>query len=133
MRSIAVVSRKGGVGKSTSAVHLSAGLAAAGRRVLLIDVDTQGHCSVMLGVEPSSGLGSVILGRVPMEDAICPVHDRLDLLAGGRDLSGTDRYIMTLKAGQERVLSRALADIGRSDSILVTLPVCFLERSRCMA
>ena len=123
---IAVVSRKGGVGKSTSAVHISAGLAAAGRRVLLVDVDTQGHCAVMLGAEPSTGLGSVILGQVPVADAICPIYDRLDLLAGGRDLSGTDRYIMTLKAGQERVLSRALTGIATNyDDIIIDCPPGF--------
>lgn len=52
LRVIAICNRKGGVGKSTTAVNLAAELAAAGRRVLLLDLDTQGHCAVGLGMKP---------------------------------------------------------------------------------
>jgi len=55
MRVIAVVNQKGGTGKTTTAVNLSAMLAARGHRTLLVDLDPQGHCALALGV-PSTGI-----------------------------------------------------------------------------
>ena len=49
---VAVLNQKGGVGKTTSVVNIGAGLALAGRRVLLVDLDPQGHLGLHLGVDP---------------------------------------------------------------------------------
>ena len=54
MRTIAVLNQKGGVGKTTSAVNTAAALAAAGRRVVVIDFDPQAHMTIHLGVEPAA-------------------------------------------------------------------------------
>ncbi len=53
MQVIAISNRKGGTGKTTVAVNLAAECAARGKRVLLIDLDSQGHCAVGLGVKAS--------------------------------------------------------------------------------
>ena len=69
----ALISRKGGVGKTTTAVNLSAALAAQGFRVLLVDLDSQASASLSLGVNrsdlaPSSA--DVLLGGLPAVQAV---------------------------------------------------------------
>lgn len=74
MKVIAVTNRKGGVGKSTLTVHLAAGLATRGRRVLIVDCDPQGQCATLLGLEKSDGLFALLVEDWPIEDAIQPVE-----------------------------------------------------------
>lgn len=89
-RRIAVALSKGGVGKTTTAVNLAAGLAIDGARVLLVDLDTQGQVPAALGVTPRGTLTSALPrsdGSPPksVEDAITHARERLDVLAGGGD------------------------------------------------
>lgn len=59
MRVLAITNRKGGAGKTTVAVNLAAELAGRGQRVLLVDLDSQGHCAVGLGHKPAAGSATV--------------------------------------------------------------------------
>ena len=86
MRRIAVSIRKGGTGKTTTAVNLAHALALEGRRVLLIDTDSQGQVAPMLGVAPEAGLADVLSGRAAPREAACPARDGLDIIAGGPEL-----------------------------------------------
>jgi chromosome partitioning protein len=124
MRKIAVALSKGGVGKTTTAVNLAAGLARAGRRVLLIDVDTQGQAGKLLGCAPAAGLAEVAGGETPAEEALWPARENLDVLAGGRGLATLKRVITRKDFGGEQTVTEALAPLeGRYDyAILDTAP-----------
>ena len=108
MRKIAVSLSKGGVGKTTTAVNLSAGLARSGYKVLLVDTDTQGQASRALGVKPGAGLAELISGKVTPEQAVIEVRPALYLLSGGKSLTGISREIARMDLGGERALSKSL-------------------------
>jgi chromosome partitioning protein len=89
MRKIAVAMAKGGVGKTTTAVNLAHGLALAGKRVLLVDCDTQAQVTTFLGVSPPYGLYEFITGNdgnsntILKKEAIHTARKNLWVLAGG--------------------------------------------------
>jgi len=107
MRRIAIALSKGGVGKTTTAVNLAAGLARSGKTVLLVDVDTQGQVARALGCEPPAGLAEFIQGEVSIEDACFLARDNLWLLSGGRTLVGLKRVITRKDFGGEQTLAEA--------------------------
>jgi chromosome partitioning protein len=89
MRKIAVAMAKGGVGKTTTAVNLAHGLASMGKRVLLVDCDTQGQVAKFLGEKPLCGLYEFITERledgqsIARNDAIHRCRENLWILDGG--------------------------------------------------
>lgn len=119
MRKIAISLSKGGVGKSTTAVNLSAGLAEKGFKVLLIDTDTQGQCSPFLGVKPEKGLAEVIEGTVQASEAIVEARKNLFLLAGGRKLAEIKNLIAKKDFRPEETLTEALGDFKSFDFVLL--------------
>lgn len=107
-RKIGVSLSKGGVGKSTTAVNLSAGLALAGFKVLLVDTDTQGQDSFMLGVKPKAGLTELVTGELSLKECLTKARNNLWLLAGGKALAGVKRMIDRKDYGGEMTVSEAL-------------------------
>jgi chromosome partitioning protein len=110
-RKIGVSLSKGGVGKSTTSTNLAAGLALAGSKVLLIDTDTQGQDSFMLGVKPKAGLTELVTGELSLEECLTKARDNLWMLAGGKALAGVKRIIGRKDYGGENTISEALKPV----------------------
>jgi chromosome partitioning protein len=119
MRKIAVALAKGGVGKTTSAVNLAACLALNQKRVLLVDVDTQGQAARSLGIQSKLGLGDLVSGESTPERAILPVRQNLWLLAGGRSLAGAKMAINKREFGGEMAVSESLAPLDNDYDFII--------------
>jgi chromosome partitioning protein len=122
----ALANQKGGVAKTTTTVNLGAYLAAAGRRVLVVDTDPQGNATTSLGVDPRSvavSLYNVLIDQVPVQSTIT-LTDRvgLDLVPSTTDLAGAEVEMARLMA-RERLLERALRPLTSVyDYILIDEP-----------
>lgn len=92
MRSIVVINQKGGVGKTTTAVNVAAGLARMGRRVLLVDLDAQAHATQSVGIDSSDAITiyDVLLRGAPLLDAMRIVGENLTLVPSHIDLVAGD-------------------------------------------
>jgi len=110
LRTIAVLNQKGGVGKTTSAVNTAAALAAAGRRVVVIDFDPQAHMTIHLGVEPTAvqaGAYEVLTESAGFESSLMLVRPNLWLLAANINLVGAETELVNV-VGREIILREAM-------------------------
>ncbi|MCH4167311.1 MAG: AAA family ATPase [Megasphaera sp.] len=108
---IAVTNQKGGVGKTTTAVNMSACLADSGKRTLLIDLDPQGNATSGLGVDKGSlqsNLYDCLINKTPMENVVQPtVVKKLSVVPATMDVAGAAVELVNMK-DREHILSKSL-------------------------
>jgi chromosome partitioning protein len=130
MRTIAVVNQKGGCGKTITSINLSAFLALAGRRVLLVDMDPQGHSTLGLsagGVAAMRTMYDVLLGEtrkpsITIADITRPVAENFDLAPADILLSAIPEALAGAP-GRENLLAWAFVELdGRYDYVIVDCP-----------
>ena len=128
MKTIALANQKGGVGKSTTTINLGVGLAKCNKKVLLIDADSQGNLTTMLGIKQpdelsatlASNLEKIILDKpLDKNEGIIKCVEGVDLLPSNIELSATEVNLVNTMS-RETVLKAYLQDIKKSyDYILI--------------
>ena len=125
-RIIAIANQKGGVGKSTTAINLSASLAEAGKKVLIIDIDPQGNTTSGVGVEKEnleSTLYELLLGDCQLSDClISDIYENLSIIPSNVDLAAAEIELVGVE-NREFLLKRQIDKIrDQYDFIIMDCP-----------
>ncbi len=122
MRTIAVMNQKGGCGKTTVAINLAGAMAHLGRRVLVVDMDPQGHASLGLGIDAEEQQFTtyelLLDSSVGVSDAALQVNDNLYVISSSTGLSGVEQELAD-QPGREDRLSEKLVRIDERDFDIV--------------
>lgn len=118
MRTLAINSIKGGVGKTTITINLGAALAATGQRVLIVDTDPQGHVALSFGLQHSTGFWDLMIAGLEPKRVIYPVSDHIDVIPSDRRTAAIEQQLVSIR-DRATVLMRRLESVDGYDFVLV--------------
>lgn len=123
---IAIANQKGGVGKTTTAINLGAGLASKGKRVLLVDIDPQGNTTSGVGVRKPSVkrcMYDVLVSGIPLETVILPTEvDNLWIAPASIQLAGAEIELVPSMSREEKLRQHMQTIRNQYDYVLIDCP-----------
>jgi chromosome partitioning protein len=125
-RILAIANQKGGVGKTTTAINLSAALAARGRRVLLVDADPQGNATTGIGIDKKAVHGciyDVLLKSSTIAEVTCRTKiEGLDVAPATLNLAGAEIELVSALSREHRLKHALEPERGTHDDIIIDCP-----------
>ncbi len=118
-RIIGILNYKGGTGKTTTVVHVAAGLAQRGEKVLCIDLDAQGGLARYLDTKYANSLADLLMERASAEECIVTARENLDLIASNGNLVEAERSLWQMGDHGARVLGHQLRELSGYDYVLL--------------
>ena len=122
---IAVTNQKGGVGKTTTAVNLSACVAAKGKKVLIVDLDPQGNTTSSFGISKKSvehGTYHLIIGKSDAQQATVSTEYKVDVIPSNIQLSGATIELIEMEKRENRLRQGLASVVDKYDYIFIDCP-----------
>jgi chromosome partitioning protein len=124
-RIFVIANQKGGVGKTSVAVNLSASLAHYGRKVLLIDLDPQGNATTGSGIDKTAcerTVYGVLLGEYPLREAVSSSEGGYDVVASNRDLAGAEVELIGMEQREYRLRDALTGPAADYEFVVIDCP-----------
>ena len=124
-RVFVIANQKGGVGKTSVAVNLSASLAHYGRKVLLVDLDPQGNATTGSGIDKTGcdkTVYGVLLGEHGALDAVAHAEGKYDVIPSNRELAGAEVELISMERREFRLRDALASAVGAYDFVIIDCP-----------